>query len=45
MQQEDHPLIVDTLRPIRDRVGLFIEATDSVDALTKIREAEQAGVQ
>jgi len=23
MQQEDHPLIVDTLRPIRDRVGLL----------------------
>src|ERR1700736_6188851 len=45
MQQEDHPLIVDTLRPIRDRVGPFIEATDSLDALTKIREAEQAGVQ
>src|SRR5258708_38586942 len=32
-------------RPIRDRVGVTIEATDAIDAITKIREAEHAGVQ
>ncbi len=30
--------------PIRERVGLVIEARDVATALTKIREAEQAGV-
>ena len=32
-------------RPLRDRVGIFIAATRAVDAINKIREAEQAGVQ
>jgi F420-dependent oxidoreductase-like protein len=45
MQQEDPPPIADTPRPMRDRVGMFIEATDSIDAIARIREAEQAGVQ
>ena len=31
--------------PIRDRVGLVIEARDVATAITRIREAEQAGVQ
>jgi len=31
-------------RSIRDRVGVFIQATDAVDAISRIREAEQAGV-
>jgi len=45
MRQEDHPPIANTPRPIRGCVGIFTEATDSMDAITKIREAEQAGVQ
>jgi alkanesulfonate monooxygenase SsuD/methylene tetrahydromethanopterin reductase-like flavin-dependent oxidoreductase (luciferase family) len=32
-------------RPIRDRVGVSILPTGTVDAITKIREAELAGVQ
>lgn len=32
-------------RSIRDRVGIFIEATRAADAISKIRAAEQAGVQ
>jgi alkanesulfonate monooxygenase SsuD/methylene tetrahydromethanopterin reductase-like flavin-dependent oxidoreductase (luciferase family) len=32
-------------RPLRDRVGIGILPTDTVDAITKIREAELAGVQ
>jgi F420-dependent oxidoreductase-like protein len=31
--------------PVRDRVGLVIEARDVTTAITRIREAEQAGVQ
>ncbi|HEY7419341.1 MAG TPA: LLM class flavin-dependent oxidoreductase, partial [Ktedonobacteraceae bacterium] len=31
--------------PIRDRVGLAIEAKDAATAITRIRDAEQAGVQ
>ena len=31
--------------PIRDRVGLVIQATDVATAITRICEAEQAGVQ
>ncbi|GCE29541.1 LLM class F420-dependent oxidoreductase [Dictyobacter alpinus] len=45
MQQADHPPIADTPRPLHDRIGIFVDATDSRDALTKIRRAEQAGVQ
>src|SRR6266566_4538913 len=45
MRQEDHPPIANTPRPIRGCVGIFTEATESMDAITKIREAEQAGVQ
>jgi alkanesulfonate monooxygenase SsuD/methylene tetrahydromethanopterin reductase-like flavin-dependent oxidoreductase (luciferase family) len=32
-------------RPLRERVGVYIQAKDTVDAIGKIREAEQAGVQ
>ncbi|HEY4386026.1 MAG TPA: LLM class flavin-dependent oxidoreductase, partial [Ktedonobacteraceae bacterium] len=45
MPQENHLPIADTSRSLLDRIGMFIEATDSVDALTRIQEAEQAGVQ
>ncbi|MBO0793190.1 MAG: LLM class flavin-dependent oxidoreductase [Ktedonobacteraceae bacterium] len=45
MVREDHPPVATHLRSVRDRIGIFTDATDSVDALTKIREAEQAGVQ
>ncbi|GCE29755.1 LLM class F420-dependent oxidoreductase [Dictyobacter alpinus] len=45
MQQKDHHTITATARPIADRIGMFIEATDSMEALTRIQEAEQAGVQ
>src|SRR5438045_4894677 len=31
--------------PVRERVGLVIEARDVATAINKIREAEQAGVQ
>ncbi|GHO72641.1 LLM class F420-dependent oxidoreductase [Ktedonobacter sp. SOSP1-85] len=31
-------------RSLRDRVGIYIQARDTVDAIAKIREAEQAGV-
>src|SRR6266566_5085575 len=30
--------------PIRERVGLVVQATDVATAITRIREAEQAGV-
>ncbi len=45
MQQEEHLSTANTPRSIRDRVGIFSEATDILDAITKTREAEQAGVQ
>jgi F420-dependent oxidoreductase-like protein len=32
-------------RPIRDRVGLVVQATDAASAISRIREAEQGGVQ
>jgi F420-dependent oxidoreductase-like protein len=32
-------------RALRDRVGVYIQAGDSVEAIARIREAEQAGVQ
>ncbi len=32
-------------RPLRDRVGVNITYRDTLDAITRIREAEQAGVQ
>jgi hypothetical protein len=32
-------------RPLRERVGVYIQATDTVDAIARIREAEYAGVQ
>lgn len=45
MQQADHPTITDTPRPLHDRIGIFVDATDSIDALSRIQRAEQAGVQ
>ncbi|GCE15011.1 LLM class flavin-dependent oxidoreductase [Tengunoibacter tsumagoiensis] len=45
MQQKKHFSTIETPRSIRDRVGIFSEATDILDAITKVREAEQAGVQ
>jgi len=48
MPQEEHnrsfPLLPVAQRSIRDRVGIFIEATRAVDAISKIRAAEQAGI-
>lgn len=32
-------------RSLRDRVGIYIQASDTVDAIAKLREAEHAGVQ
>jgi alkanesulfonate monooxygenase SsuD/methylene tetrahydromethanopterin reductase-like flavin-dependent oxidoreductase (luciferase family) len=32
-------------RPLRERVGVYIQARDTVDAITRIREAEHEGVQ
>lgn len=32
-------------RPLRERVGIYIQARDAVDAITQLREAERAGVQ
>lgn len=31
--------------PLRGRVGVYIQASDTVDAIARIREAEQAGVE
>jgi F420-dependent oxidoreductase-like protein len=45
MQQEKYPSMATTPRAIRDRVGIFSEATDILDAMTRVREAERAGVQ
>ncbi|GHO53682.1 LLM class flavin-dependent oxidoreductase [Ktedonobacter robiniae] len=45
MQQEKYPSIAATPRSIRDRVGIFSEATDILDAIARVCEAEQAGVQ
>lgn len=45
MQQEKYLSTAQTPRSIRDRVGIFSESTDMLDAIAKIREAEQAGVQ
>jgi alkanesulfonate monooxygenase SsuD/methylene tetrahydromethanopterin reductase-like flavin-dependent oxidoreductase (luciferase family) len=50
MQQKDKlsqqlPSNVLRARSLRDRVGVYIQASDSVDAIARIREAEQAGVQ
>ncbi|WP_201377577.1 LLM class flavin-dependent oxidoreductase [Ktedonobacter sp. SOSP1-52] len=36
---------VSRARSLRDRVGIYIQARDTMDAITKIHEAEQAGVQ
>jgi alkanesulfonate monooxygenase SsuD/methylene tetrahydromethanopterin reductase-like flavin-dependent oxidoreductase (luciferase family) len=45
-KEELHQLLnTTTQRPQRDRIGIYIEARDSVDAIARIREAEQAGVQ
>jgi alkanesulfonate monooxygenase SsuD/methylene tetrahydromethanopterin reductase-like flavin-dependent oxidoreductase (luciferase family) len=44
MQQKEHLSTTEAPRSIRDRVGIFSEATDMLDAIAKIREAEQAGV-
>lgn len=47
-QKEDlhHPLQSEKIsqRSIRDRVGILINARDSVNAITRIREAEDAGI-
>jgi alkanesulfonate monooxygenase SsuD/methylene tetrahydromethanopterin reductase-like flavin-dependent oxidoreductase (luciferase family) len=50
MQQKDElnqPLSSSIIRerPLRDRVGVYIQARDTVDAIARIREAEQAGIQ
>src|SRR5689334_10433051 len=46
MQQEkDFPSEAIAQRSLRDRIGVVIQPTDTVDAITKIRRAEQAGVQ
>jgi F420-dependent oxidoreductase-like protein len=46
-QEFRQPLSAEAVRerPLRDRVGITILPTDTVDAITRIREAEQAGVQ
>lgn len=45
MQQADHLPATVSQRSLRDRVGIFSEGADIVDAIAHIREAEQAGVQ
>src|SRR3989442_10419705 len=50
MSQEEHARSILTSSdvsqlPIRDRVGLVIEAPDVATAITRIREAEQVGIQ
>lgn len=50
MQQKDEPnqrLLSSMVRerPLRDHVGVYVQATDTVDAIARIREAEHAGVQ
>ncbi|WP_201374410.1 LLM class flavin-dependent oxidoreductase [Ktedonobacter robiniae] len=50
MQQKDKlsqqlPSNMLRARSLRDRVGVYIQARDTVDAIARIREAEQAGVQ
>ena len=50
MKQQDElsphlPASVVRERPLRERVGVYIQAQDTVDAITRIREAEHAGVQ
>ena len=45
MQKDKYPSMANTSRAIRDRVGIFSEATDILDAIAKVREAEQAEVQ
>jgi alkanesulfonate monooxygenase SsuD/methylene tetrahydromethanopterin reductase-like flavin-dependent oxidoreductase (luciferase family) len=50
MQQKDElsqplPSSMVRERPLRDRVGVYIQAIDAVDAIARIREAEHAGVQ
>jgi len=50
MQQKDKlsqqlPLNVVRERSLRDRVGIYIQARDTVEAITRIREAEHAGIQ
>jgi len=42
MSQQDN---VRQPRPLRDRVGVYIQARDTAEAIARIREAEQAGVQ
>src|SRR6266700_1487423 len=46
-QQEKDLLTAEAVRerPVRERVGVSIEASDTTSALAWIREAEQAGVQ
>jgi len=44
IQQEEHAPLPLSQRSIRDRVGIFSEATDMLDAKASIREAEQASV-
>jgi alkanesulfonate monooxygenase SsuD/methylene tetrahydromethanopterin reductase-like flavin-dependent oxidoreductase (luciferase family) len=43
MQRKEHPIST-AERSICDRIGFCIEGTDSADAISRIREAEQAGV-
>lgn len=45
-QEIHYPLTSEGVRerPLRDRVGITILPTDTVDAISRIREAEQAGI-
>lgn len=50
MQQQDevnHPLPASAVRarPLRERVGVYIQARETREAITRIQEAEYAGVQ
>ncbi|GHO68188.1 LLM class F420-dependent oxidoreductase [Ktedonobacter sp. SOSP1-52] len=45
MQQEEQLSTGEAPRSIRDRVGIFSEATDILDAISRVREAERVGVQ
>jgi alkanesulfonate monooxygenase SsuD/methylene tetrahydromethanopterin reductase-like flavin-dependent oxidoreductase (luciferase family) len=46
-QEESHQMLTAqevSQRPIRERVGIWLESNNALDAITRIREAEQAGV-
>ncbi|QBD83244.1 LLM class flavin-dependent oxidoreductase [Ktedonosporobacter rubrisoli] len=43
-QVSEHSQITSEPLPLRDRVGIFLQPTTATDALSQIREAEQAGI-